>query len=219
MLESPRRVQKNPIKYNITLTEEQKAVKAGVWEYDVNFVLGNFGTGKTLCACLIALDFLFRNDTPIDKIILSRPINFDATGFIKGGIEEKMAMHIMPLKQNLYQAYGKEKIDKHFQDGTIQIIPIDYMKGMTFINAVTIIDEFEDISYDDFTLVLTRLGRNSKLIFTGSEEQIDEGMRASSCIRKIKCLKDSNLVGYHTLSINHRNEDITKILNYIDEYK
>lgn len=209
------RVQKTPIKYSVQLTEEQKLVKASVYDKDVNFVMGEFGTGKTLVACLIALDFLFKKDTNIDKIIITRPIDFNATGYLKGNIEEKMAMHVMPLKQNFYCAYGKEKIDKLFQEGIIQILPIDYMKGMTFLNAVTIVDEFEDITYDEFKLILTRLGKGSKLIFTGSEEQIDKKLSNTSCIHRIKCLKNSDLVGFHTLTINHRNEAIAKILEYI----
>ena len=209
------KVQKTPIKYSVQLTEEQKLVKASVYEKDVNFVMGEFGTGKTLVACLIALDFLFKKDNNIDKIIITRPIDFNATGYLKGTIEDKMALHIMPIKQNLYNAYNKEKIDKLFQEGVIQILPIDYMKGMTFLNAITIVDEFEDITYDDFSLILTRLGKGSKLIFTGSEEQIDKKMINTSCIHRIKCLKHSDLVGFHTLTINHRNENIAKILDYI----
>lgn len=209
-----KRIQKNDIKYRVSLTEEQKLVKASVYQNDVTFVLGNFGTGKTLTGVLIALDFLFRNDNDIDKIFITRPIDFEATGYIKGSIDEKMAFHIMPLKQNLYEVYNKEKIDSLFKEGIIQIIPIDYMKGMTFKNAVTIVDEFEDVSYQDFKLILTRLGKGSKLIFTGSEEQTDV---KDSCIKQIKCLKDSGLVGYHILTQNHRNEDITKILDYIEE--
>ena len=214
-----KRVQKTPIKYSLQLTEEQKLVKAGVWEFDVNIVLGNYGTGKTLSACIIALDFLFRNDTGIDKIILTRPINFNATGYLKGGIDEKMSMHIMPLKQNLYNCYGKEKIDKLFTEGIIQVIPIDYMKGVTFMNAVTIVDEFEDIDYDDFKLILTRLGKGSKLIYTGSEEQIADEMRHLTCMPRVKLLENSGLVGFHRLTINHRNEAILKILNHINDNK
>lgn len=208
-----KRVQKTPIKFDVQLTEEQKKVKADVFKHDVNFVLGNYGTGKTLCAVQIALDFLLMNDNNIDKIIITRPINFEATGFIKGSMDEKMSFHIMPIKQNLYEAYNKEKVDNYFKEGKIQVIPIDYMKGMTFINAITIVDEFEDITYEDFKLILTRLGKGSKLIFTGSEEQIDV---EHSCIPWIKRLQHSDLVGYNILTINQRNEDIAKIIEYLE---
>ncbi len=129
-------------------------------------------------------------------------------------LSEKMALHVFPVKQNFYSAYNKQKIDDLFTEGIIQIIPIDYMKGVTFINACTIVDEFEDITFEEFELVLTRLGVSSKLILTGSEEQISI---KESCIHRIKCLKNYPEVNYHTLTGQHRNEDIGKILKYIKE--
>ena len=206
------RVRKNEIKYNIQLTEEQKAVKEGVYEKDVTIILGEFGGGKTACGVLCALDLLFKKH--IDTIYITRPIDFNATGYLKGSAEEKMSFHVFPIKQNMYASYNKQKIDDLFKEGAIQIVPIDYMKGMTFTNSCTIVDEFEDINFEDFRLILTRLGKGSKLIFTGSEEQIDI---KDSCIKKIKCLEKLDIVNYHTLKSQHRNDDIMKILNFISE--
>lgn len=209
--------QRGEIKYRIQLSDEQKKVKASVFEKDVNFVFGDYGSGKTQAACLIALDLVMRKDVPIKQMIITRPINFNATGYLKGSMSEKMAFHILPIKQDLYQAYTKEKIDAMFDDGTIQILPIDYMKGITFLNAVTIVDEFQDMNMDDFKLVLTRLGVGSKLIFTGSEEQISTKLGETSCIHRVKCLKTFDKVGFHTLTMNHRNGIISEILNHIKE--
>jgi phosphate starvation-inducible protein PhoH len=206
------RIRKNEIKYNIQLTDEQKLVKEGVYEKDVTIILGAFGSGKTACGVLCALDLLFKKH--IDTIYITRPIDFNATGYLKGSAEEKMSFHIFPIKQNMYAAYNKQKIDELFKEGAIQIVPIDYMKGMTFTNSCTIVDEFEDIDFNDFSLILTRLGKGSKLIFTGSEEQTDI---KNSCIQKIRCLEKLDIVNYHTLKSQHRNDDITKILNFIAE--
>ncbi len=206
------RVRKSEIKYNIQLTDEQKAVKEGVYEKDVTIILGEFGSGKTACGVLCALDLLFKKH--IDTIYITRPIDFNATGYLKGSAEEKMSFHVFPIKQNMYASYNKQKIDDLFKEGAIQIVPIDYMKGMTFTNSCTIVDEFEDINFEDFRLILTRLGKGSKLIFTGSEEQIDI---KDSCIKKIKCLEKLDIVNYHVLKSQHRNDDIMKILNFISE--
>lgn len=204
---------KGPIKFNIQLNDEQKEVKTSVYEKDVTFILGTWGTGKTATACQIALDLLFKKHNGIDKIYISRPIDFAATGYLKGSISEKLSFHLLPIIQNLYACYKKEKIDELFAENVIQIIPIDYMKGMNQANSVTIIDEFEDIDYKDFKTILTRLCKGSKLMFTGSEEQIDI---KDSCIPKIKKLQNSGLVGYHILKANHRNEAINDIIEYID---
>lgn len=209
-----KKIPKGPIKYNFELTEEQKEVKTSVYNKDVTFVLGTYGTGKTAAACHIALDLLFKKHNGIDKIYISRPIDFTATGYLKGSLQEKMDLFIMPIKQNLYAAYGRDKVDRLFADEIINIVPINYLKGFTFSKAAIIIDEFEDVNYHDFKLILTRLGKGSKLIFSGSEEQMDV---KDSCIHKIKKLKGSGLVGYHELTINHRNEDIVKIIDYLEK--
>ena len=203
---------KGPIKYKVNLDEDQKLAKAGNYDNDITIILGNFGSGKTLVAAYIALDMLYRKQ--IEKIYITRPIDFNATGYLKGSSDEKLAFHIFPIKQNFYACSDKIKIDDLFRDGTIQIVPIDYMKGMTFCNSCTIVDEFEDISYDDFELILTRLGVGSKLIFTGSEQQISI---KNSCIHRIKCLKTCEQVNFHTLVGQHRNENILKILEHIKQ--
>lgn len=175
--------------------------------YTDNFII----THNTLTAVVTALDLLLKKQ--IDKIFITRPIDFEATGFLKGTASEKMAFHIYPIKQNMYDSYDKQKVDSLFEDGSIQIVPIDYMKGYTFTNSCTIVDEFEDISYEEFKLILTRLGVGSKLIFTGSEEQI--GIK-NSCMPKIKKLAQCESVNFHILKGQHRNENVQKVLDFLD---
>lgn len=211
-MKEPNRERKSEIKFLVDLDGEQKLVKKGVYDKDVTIILGDFGSGKTYCAANIALDLLFKKH--IKTIYITRPIDFSATGYLSGTASEKLAFHTFPIRQNFYTAYNKVKIDELFADGTIQIVPIDYMKGMTFVDSCTIVDEFEDIDYDEFKLILTRLGKGSKLIYTGSAEQIDV---KNSCISKVKCLQHCNDVNFHILTSQHRNENIIKILNFIKD--
>ena len=160
---------------------------------------------------MCALDLLFKKQ--IKKIYITRPIDFKSTGYLTGSVSDKLYFHTLPLRLNFYSAYKKTEIDKLFEEGIIEIVPIDYMKGLTFLNACTIVDESEDISYTDFKLILSRLGRDSKLIFTGSEEQISV---KNSCIHRIKVLKDCEMVNFHTFKANHRNDDIAKVIDFIE---
>ena len=68
-------IQKNPpkgkIKFNITLSEEQKDAKANILYHPYNFILGKAGSGKTLLAVQVALDMFFTRQ--INKIIITRP--------------------------------------------------------------------------------------------------------------------------------------------------
>jgi len=205
---------KNDIKYFIQLDENQKLAKAGVFDKSVSIFLGEFGSGKTAVAVMAALDLLFKKK--VDKINITRPIDFEATGYLSGDINEKMKFHIMPVKENMYSCYNKEKIDQLFADEVIRIIPIDYMKGMTFTRTCTIIDEFEDIPFKDFEKIVKRNGKGSKLIFTGDKEQTDI---PNSCMTKIMCLKHYDKVNYHVLpeSSFYRDQDSKLILQYIKE--
>jgi len=135
---------KAPIKkLNTTLNEEQKAVKECTFRYDVNFIFGRAAAGKTLCATNIALDMLFKGD--VKQIIVCRPFDFKATGYLTGSAEEKLVYHMMPILHNFYQAYDHLKIDELYKEGTIKILPIPYLRGVTFSNAVVICDEIQEM--------------------------------------------------------------------------
>lgn len=203
---------KTEIKYLISLDAEQKLAKAGTFDKNISIFLGGFGSGKTAVAVMAALDLLFKKK--IEIINITRPIDFSSTGYLSGNMDDKMKFHIMPVKENMYNCYNKEKIDKLFADGVIRIIPIDYMKGLTFTNACTIVDEFEDIPFKDFEKIVKRNGRGSKIIFTGDTEQTEI---ENSCITKVQCLQNYERVNFHILPSNYRDKDSQLILDYIKE--
>lgn len=200
-------------KLNIQLNEEQKEVKECVFANDVTLILGDYGSGKTLCATAIALDLFHKRE--VNKIIVARPFDFKATGFLTGGLDEKLQYHMLPIKHNFYQCYDPSKIDEYYKDSNIQILPIPYLRGVTFVNSVVVVDEIQEMSYEDFELILTRLGRGSKLIFTGSQEQNVLGKK--SCIDRVMKLKDSDLVCFKELKQNHRNGIVPKILEFLKD--
>lgn len=202
---------KNPIKYQIQLNDEEKAVKTSAYEKDIIFLVGKAGSGKTLTACHIALDMLHKGE--VNQIIVCRPFDFKPTGYLTGGLDEKLEYHIMPIKHNFYQIYNHTKIDEYFKESKIKILPIPYLRGITFLNSAIIVDEIQEMDYSDFELVLTRLGKNSKLLFTGSVEQNVIGSK--SCINQVYKLKDCHIVAWHELTSNHRNENIFEILNFL----
>ena len=75
-----KRIPKNPIKFKIPLNEEQKQTKAIILENTITLLAGQAGSGKTLLACNIALDGLFRR--MYDKIIITRPtVSKEEIGF------------------------------------------------------------------------------------------------------------------------------------------
>lgn len=208
------RLIKNEPKLRVDLNEEQKEVVRLFYEYDINFILGDYGSGKSLAAVHTAITSFRKKQ--YNHIWITRPMLKNQLAALPGAIEDKMAPYVFPIVQNLQLCQGKESTDKMQEKGLIKIMPVDVAKGCTFIDSVVIVDEFQDMNYQDFRTILTRLGKNSKIIFCGSTEQIDEKINKSSCIFKILKLENSGLVGFSTLKANHRNPALTSVIKYIE---
>lgn len=205
---------KNEPKLKVSLNEEQKDFVRLFYEYDINFLLGDFGSGKSLAAVHTAISSFRKKQ--FNEIWITRPMLKNQLGALPGEIEDKLQPYIFPIIQNLEVCQGKEATDKMQKEGLIKIMPIEVAKGVTFMKSVVIVDEFQDMTYQDFRTILTRLGEGSKMIFCGSKQQIDKIIGKNSCIYDVMKLEQSGLVGFKTLTSNHRNPILTKIINYLE---
>ena len=209
-----KRVLKTEPKLKVDLNEEQKEFVELFYQYDVNFLLGDFGSGKSLAAVHTALK-AFRKKQ-FDSIWITRPMLKNQLGALPGELEDKLGPYTFPIIQNLEVCQGKEMTDKMQKEGLIKVMPIEVAKGVTFIRSVVIVDEFQDMDYEDFRTILTRLGNGSKMIFCGSKQQIARQINKSSCIKDVVKLENSGLVGFKTLTANHRNPILTEIIKYLE---
>ena len=210
-----KRIPKNTPKLKVELSEEQKEVVKLFYEYDVIFVHGDFGSGKTLSAVHTALTHY--NKRQCNEIWLTRPMLKNQLAALPGTLEEKLAPYTFPLQQNLEVCQGKETTEKMLKEGKIRIMPIEVAKGCSFMDSVVIVDEYQDMDYQDFRTILTRLNSGSKMIFCGSKQQIDRQINDKSCIFKTMKLEESGLVGYITLKSNHRNPILTDIIEFLEK--
>src|SRR5210317_1971563 len=114
---STKRKPKGPIKFQIQLNDEQKIAKQKILDNAITVLSGKAGSGKTLLACQVALDLLFRKD--INKIIITRPtVSKEEIGFLPGDLREKMEPWMQPIYQNMFLLYDKVKIEKCIEEGT-----------------------------------------------------------------------------------------------------
>jgi phosphate starvation-inducible protein PhoH and related proteins len=209
-----RKLKKEP-KLKLQLAPEQKEVVAMFYEHDVIFVHGDFGSGKTLVASYIALAAYRKKE--YNKIVIARPIMENGVGFLPGDLKEKLDPFVAPIIHNFNMLQNVDKTEAMLKDKQIEILPVDFAKGITYVDSVVIVDEYEDLNYEDFRMMLSRLGRDSKIIFCGSKEQIHRSIGKHSCIHKTMKLKDTNMVGYATLKSNHRNESIKLITDFLEK--
>jgi len=214
-----RKTIKNKIQFQLSLNEEQKEVKSKALQDTISVFLGKAGSGKTLLATQIALEYLFYRE--VDRIIITRPtVSNEDLGFLPGNIKEKMDPWLSPIQANMHMLYSKEKIEKLTQEEKIEIAPISFLRGRTFVNACVIVDESQNVTKTQMEMVLSRLGVNSKMILTGDTSQIDLKQKKDSGLPYLFDMKDKiQGLGVYELKTNHRHPIVENILKYFDDNK
>lgn len=213
----PKRAPKNPIKFQIQLNSEQKLAKQEILENTITLLAGQAGSGKTLLACNVALDGLFRRQ--YDKIIITRPtVSKEDIGFLPGDMREKMDPWVQPIYQNFYTLYGKDRMQKYFDDELIEIVPVSFMRGRTFLDSMIIVDEAQNVTHDQMEMIVSRLGIRSKMIICGDDRQIDLRKKADSGFKFLyKASRKVKDLAAITLTTNHRDPIVDDILDYYEE--
>jgi phosphate starvation-inducible PhoH-like protein len=156
-------------------TPNQRKYLDKITDYNSKVIigLGPAGTGKTLFACLYAIQELEKGN--IEKIVLTRPIVTveEDIGYLPGKLNSKMEPWTRPIFDILREYHSNQQINSMLQSGVIEIAPLAYMRGRTFKRSIIIADEMQNSSPNQMLMISTRLGDNSKLIITGDLNQSD----------------------------------------------
>ena len=213
----PKRIPKNPIKFKIQLNDEQKQAKAEILENTITLLAGQAGSGKTLLACNIALDGLFRRI--YDKVIITRPtVSKEEIGFLPGDLREKMDPWVQPIYQNMFLLYDKSKVEKYIEKAEIEIVPVSFMRGRTFVNSIVIVDEAQNVTHDQMEMIVTRLGKGSKMIVCGDTHQVDLKKKEDSGFKFLyngaKKIKEMQSI---TLITNNRADVVQDLIDYYND--
>jgi phosphate starvation-inducible protein PhoH and related proteins len=212
-----KKIIKNPIKFKIPLNEEQKQAKDEILKNTLTILAGRAGSGKTLLACQVALDGLLRRH--FTKIIITRPtVSKEEIGFLPGDLREKMDPWIQPIYQNMYALYDKEKVESLINDGKIEIVPLAFMRGRTFLDSCIIVDEAQNVTHEQMEMIATRIGLRSKMIVCGDDYQVDLKSRRDSGFRFLYTAgrKIKNMCSI-TLIKNHRDPIVDDLITLYEE--
>ena len=153
---------------------QQKAFDA--WDDGDNLVLaGSAGTGKTFVALYLALESVLERETPYNKVIIvGSVVPTRDMGYLPGTVEEKKEVFETPYKaiwQELFNdnaAYNK-MINSH----QIEFTTTSFIRGLTIDNSIIIVDEMQNLNFHELDSVITRVGENCRVIFSGDYHQSD----------------------------------------------
>ena len=195
-------IQKNHFELKVTLplTQNQQAT-FDAYHSGSNLMLhGYAGTGKTYISLYLALEEILTGHSPYDKIVIIRSVVPSRDmGFLPGNIKEKIRVYEEPYKEICDELFGRgDGYDVLKMKNIIQFTTTSYLRGMTFKNAIVIVDELQNMSFSELDTVMNRMGDNSKIIFCGDFRQTDlvNDKDKAGLIRFINITKRMNNFGY-----------------------
>lgn len=222
---SPRVFQTEKVAFDLNInpfpwTEKQQKFIDVALNKNTNYIFCDAppGVGKTLLSVFIALKLL-QEKRISSAIYVRNPVESASKGlgYLKGEMEDKMQPYIEPLMDHLNELLPPSQIKKLMDEEFIKGVPVGFLKGRTFNASLVIADEIEDLSPQEFLLVMGRLGKFSKMLLIGD---LDQKNVKNSGLKKVMDAFDTDEArekGIHCFRFGP--EDILRnsILTYIVE--
>lgn len=153
-------------------TQKQDQLMRAIEANTLIIASGCAGTGKTFCAGMMAAKLLLKGE--VNNIIMTRanvPTG-RSLGSFPGTVEEKMAPWLAPITSVLKEGLGSGDFQCRMGK-SIHIQPIETIRGQSFADSIILVDESQNLTFDEIKAITTRIGEGSKLILMGDPDQSD----------------------------------------------
>jgi phosphate starvation-inducible PhoH-like protein len=145
------------------------------YEQGKNLLLvGSAGTGKTYVALYLALKDVLKNNMYKEVIIVRSTVQSREQGHMPGDEKQKAAHFEAPyvdIVNDLFERGDAYQIMK--QKNMIKFMSTSFIRGLTFDNALIIVDECQSCNFHELDTIMTRVGKDSRIIFCGDTKQDD----------------------------------------------
>ena len=198
------------------LNKEQKFALELLLDDRVKIVtlVGKAGTGKTILALAAGLEKVFEEGGKYNRLLITRPIVplGNDLGYLPGDKEDKIRPWMQPIYDNLEYLCNEHirpngSTEYLLTSGKIELEALTYIRGRSIPRQFIICDESQNLSPHVIKTILTRVGRGSKIVFTGDPEQIDHPyLDASSngLSYLVERIKEEGISGHITLTKGER---------------
>jgi phosphate starvation-inducible protein PhoH and related proteins len=218
-MREPNRERKSEIKsINVLqLNEEQKEAKRLIIENQIVVITGRAGSGKSLVCAQAALDFLKKKQVECIYNTRAAIEVGKSLGFLPGALSEKFDPYMEALVENLIKCCSdKNEVPKLIEDGKVKALPVQFIRGKT-VDDILIVEEAQNLTKGEMLAILTRLGKNGKIVINGDNEQTDiksSTGEISGLNYVIELSKKIEEIKWIKLATNHRSDLVGKILDY-----
>lgn len=135
---------------------------------------GSAGTGKTYLALWLALQSVFGGEPQKQIVIVRSAVPSRDIGFLPGDEKEKLAPYEAVYRDSLADLAGRASTyDDMVEAGFIKFMPTSFLRGLTWENSVIVLDEVQNLTFEEIHTVMTRVGKGSRVIVCGDIAQND----------------------------------------------
>jgi phosphate starvation-inducible PhoH-like protein len=205
-------------------TRGQKQYILDIVNHDITICTGPAGCGKTIIPVGLALQAILAPNPAYEKIVILRPAKEacgERIGFLPGDMGEKMAPWAAPLVDNMKVFITEGQVKQLFYNHMIDVIPLAYARGRSLNNSFIILDEAQNCTKEQLLMVLTRIGKGSKMVVNGDLEQDDHPQGGSGLLDAMERLEGMDGLAVTRLTDEDivRNPMISEIIRRYKEGK
>lgn len=173
-------------------------------------LIGSAGSGKTFLSIYLALrDLLSDRENLERKIYICRSAEPSKNiGFLPGSVKEKTKVYEYPYQSIFSELFERgDSYDFYKNKGVIEFISTSFIRGLTLNNCVLIVDEVQNLEWNELYAIMTRIGKNCRVIFCGDYRQSDLKNNYRNDNRKDDILKFISVVklmgSFETVEFGH----------------
>jgi phosphate starvation-inducible protein PhoH len=137
--------------------------------------IGSAGTGKTYVSLYLALEDVLEHGEYEKIIIIRSAVQSRDQGFMPGSLKEKQAYFETPYIDAVNDLFGRSDAYAILkQKGMLDFMTTSFVRGLTFDNAIIIVDECQNMNFGEIDSVMTRIGESSRVVFCGDGKWQDD---------------------------------------------
>ncbi len=202
-------------------SKEQRMALELLLDPEVSLVtlIGQAGTGKTLLALAAGLECVIHKES-YERLLVSRPVipMGKDIGYLPGSKDEKLTLWMQPIFDNLTylmrhdrrsedEGSVQQKVDKLLKNQQVELEALTYIRGRSIPRQFVIVDEAQNLTPHEVKTIISRAGENTKMVFTGDPQQIDNpylDSASNGLSYAVERLKGHGIFGHVTLSKSER---------------
>ena len=154
-------------------TENQNRLLRAIELNQLVVTIGPAGVGKTYCAVNAAINLLVQGKTKKLVLVRANIPTGKTLGSFPGDIYDKLGPWLAPMTSEIKKRLGANDYEANRHSGQIEFHPLETIRGASFENTIILVDESQNLTYEEVKAITTRIGENSKMILMGDPMQRD----------------------------------------------